>query len=149
QRHPVVSLVAAVAALLALAFPALGLRLGFADAGNDAPDSTSRQAYDLLSEGFGPGFNGPLVVVTDASGADGGAEQAAGAVSRVLNEAPGVASATDPIPASEDGQLAPVLAFPESSPQAEDTADLVSTLRDDVLPAVASDTGAEYLLGGP
>ena len=149
QRHPVVSLVAAVAALLALAFPALGLRLGFADAGNDAPDSTSRQAYDLLSEGFGPGFNGPLVVVTDASGADGGAEQAAGAVSRVLNETPGVASATDPIPASEDGQLATVLAFPESSPQAEDTADLVSTLRDDVLPAVASDTGAEYLLGGP
>jgi putative drug exporter of the RND superfamily len=146
QRHPLSALVVAVAALLALAAPALGMRLGFADAGNDPAGTTSREAYDLLSEGFGPGFNGPLVVVANAGdGASG--EDAAAAAAAALNDTPGVARATGPIP-SEDGGVATVIAFPTTSPQDEATSDLVSELRDEVLPGVSEETGAEYLVGG-
>ena len=62
QRRPVVTAIAATAVMLVLAAPALGLRLGSSDAGNDPASQTTRQAYDLLAKGFGPGFNGPLQV---------------------------------------------------------------------------------------
>src|SRR4029078_4656891 len=62
QRRPWTAAIIATAILLALAAPALGMRLGFPDAGNDQPDTMTRQAYDLISEGFGPGANGPLVI---------------------------------------------------------------------------------------
>ncbi|MGK5533683.1 MMPL family transporter [Streptomyces sp. URMC 129] len=150
QRRPLAALLLAVTALGALAAPALGLRLGFADAGNDPAGSTSRKAYDLLSEGFGPGFNGPLVIVAnggEGGGGGGGAERAAAEASAVLGDTPGVAAATGPMP-SEDGQVATVIAFPDSPPQDEATTDLVSALRDDVLPRLGARTGAEYLVGG-
>jgi putative drug exporter of the RND superfamily len=67
QRRPRTALLVSVVALGALSAPALGLRLGFADAGNDAPTTTSRQAYDMLADGFGPGLTGPLYVVADAA----------------------------------------------------------------------------------
>lgn len=145
QRRPLAALLAAAVILGALCVPALTMRLGFADAGSDAPDTTSRQAYDLLSDGFGPGFNGPLIVVVD--GGEGGAEQAGSVVSQKLNDTPGVQAATPPV-LTEDGKAATVLAFPVSSPQEEETSELVSELRNEVLPAVASDTGARYLVGG-
>jgi RND superfamily putative drug exporter len=145
QRRPLAALLVALAALGALAAPAAGLRLGFNDAGNDAPEATSRQAYDLLSDGFGPGFNGPLIVV--AHGGADGAEQAAAAAREALAATPGVAAATPPAPTG-DGEVATVVAFPESAPQDEATAALVDRLRDDVLPALAADTGAQYLVGG-
>ena len=62
QRRPAVTAIAATALMLALAAPALGLRLGSSDAGNDPSSHTTRKAYDLLAKGFGPGFNGPLQV---------------------------------------------------------------------------------------
>src|SRR5262249_54439927 len=65
QRRPWPAAIIATALLLALAAPALGMRLGFPDAGNDRPDTMTRQAYDLNTEGFGPGTNGPLVVVAE------------------------------------------------------------------------------------
>ncbi len=65
QRHPWISAIVATAILLALAAPALGMRLGFPDAGNDPPDTMTRQAYDLNTEGFGPGTNGPLVIAAE------------------------------------------------------------------------------------
>ncbi|GAB2878961.1 MMPL family transporter [Streptomyces mayteni] len=145
QRRPVAVLLVAVAALGALATPALGLRLGFADAGNDPAANTSRQAYDLLAEGFGPGFNGPLVVVVD--GGTEGATAAGAAAVETLNGTAGVAGAVGPIP-TEDGAVATVIAFPDSAPQDEATADLVTELRDAVLPALAENTGADYLVGG-
>lgn len=146
QRRPVAALVVSAVALGALAAPVLGMRLGFNDAGNDPQGATSREAYDLLSEGFGPGFNGPLVVVAD--GGEQGAQQAATAALNTLNDTPGVARAVGPIP-SEDGQVATLIAFPESAPQDEATSTLVAQLRDEVLPAVSEETGAEYLVGGP
>ncbi|MFG3256006.1 MMPL family transporter [Streptomyces sp. NPDC048172] len=142
QRRPLTALTAAVLALLALSAPALDMRLGFADAGNDASGTTSRQAYDLLAEGFGPGFNGPLVVVSQ-----GGAE-AAGEVRATLARTDGIA-ATSPVLPSKDTGVSTVLAFPETAPQDEATADLVHRLRDDVLPPVTERTGGKALVGGP
>ena len=65
QRRPWTAAIVGTAVLLALAAPALGMRLGFPDAGNDPPDTMTRQSYDLISEGFGPGSNGPIVIVAE------------------------------------------------------------------------------------
>lgn len=135
------ALLAAVVVLLTLSAPALGMRLGFADAGNDPASSTSRRAYDLLAEGFGPGFNGPLLVV--GRGDTAAAEQ----LRTTLTRTEGIAAATPPLP-STDGTVFTVLAFPTTSPQDASTARLVHTLRDDVLPRLAERSGADYLVGG-
>ncbi|MFG1852052.1 MMPL family transporter [Actinomadura geliboluensis] len=145
QRRPLAALLVGGVLLGALAAPALGMRLGFADAGNDAPDSTSRKAYDLLAEGFGPGFNGPLMLVAD--GGRDGAEQAAAAASRALAGTSGVRAAAAPVP-SADRRIATVLVYPTTSPQAKETSDLVSRLRGDVLPRLEAQTGARYAIGG-
>jgi putative drug exporter of the RND superfamily len=139
QRRPWPPLLAALALLLALSAPALGMRLGFADAGSDDPSKTSRQAYDLLAEGFGPGFAGPFVVVAEG-------EEAAGVLQRTLEDTPGVAAATPP--STSDG-VATVIAFPASAPQSEATGELLDRLRGEVLPALAAETGGTYLVGGP
>ncbi|MEU9864946.1 MMPL family transporter [Streptomyces sp. NPDC047971] len=143
QKRPWAALLVSVAALGALAAPALDMRLGFADAGNDAPAKSSRQAYDLLGEGFGPGFNGPLIVV-----ADGGGERAATALRQALENTDGIAAATAPIP-TRDASVSTVIAFPDSAPQAEATSELVERLRADVLPPLERETGADLLVGGP
>jgi RND superfamily putative drug exporter len=134
QRRPVVAALLPLAALVALSAPLLGLRLGFADAGTDPADSTSRKAYDLLSEGFGPGFNGPLAVVVSSPAAAADAQQA-------LSTVDGVASA-------HAGGPGTVIVIPTSGPQDAATTDLVTRLREDVLPGVAARTGATFLVGG-
>ncbi|MFC5958253.1 MMPL family transporter [Streptomyces pratens] len=141
QRRPLPALLVTVLALLALSAPALGMRLGFADAGNDPRTTTSRQAYDLLAEGFGPGFNGPLVVLVQ------GDEAVGEGVQSELAKAEGVAATTPAMP-SEDGVLSTVIVFPKTAPQDEGTTDLVHHLRDDVAPGLERDTGAEILVGG-
>jgi RND superfamily putative drug exporter len=140
QRRPWPALVLAVGALLGLAAPTLDMRLGFADAGTDAPSMTSRAAYDLLAEGFGAGFNGPLVVVVR------GNADAAAAVQRTLSSTAGVAATTPPLPAGP--QLSTVIVFPSAGPQDARTADLVDRLRSRVLPPLAASTGATLLVGG-
>src|SRR5262249_29925989 len=110
QRRPWPMLLAAAAVLLALSAPALGMRLGFADAGNDARSTTSRQAYDLLAKGFGPGFNSPLIVVAD------GGEAAAGALHHAIAGTAGVAAVTPPA-VSPDGKITTMVAFPAAKPQ--------------------------------
>ncbi|WP_236030173.1 MMPL family transporter [Paractinoplanes lichenicola] len=135
QRRPVPALLIAVAVLGALCAPALGMRLGLADEGNDAPTSTTRQAYDLIASSFGPGANGPLIVVT----LNGDKTKAQTAYEELGRHA-GIADATPPQP-SEDGQLLTSLAFPTTSPQDAETADLVEQLRADLPDGV--------LVGGP
>ncbi|GAA4444779.1 MMPL family transporter [Phytohabitans houttuyneae] len=139
QRRPWTAALVSVAALLAITAPALGIRLGFADAGNDAPSTTSRQAYDLLAEGFGPGFNGPLVVVVE------GDLSAAAAAAQALKRVPGVAETVAPPPS---GDVATLIVFPSSKPQDAQTHDLVERLRDEVLPPLSRETGATFLVGG-
>jgi putative drug exporter of the RND superfamily len=140
QRRPWPPLVAAVAVLLALSVPALDMRLGFADAGSDPPATTNRQAYDLLAQGFGPGFSGPLVVVAE------GGREAGDELQRTLQRTPGVVAVTPP---QGDGDIATVVAFPASKPQDEATDELLGRLRGDVLPPLEQRTGARFLVGGP
>ncbi|KOV60924.1 membrane protein [Streptomyces sp. NRRL WC-3618] len=143
QRRPWTALLLPLVALGALAVPAADLRLGLADAGNDPDGTTSRVAYDLLAKGFGPGFNGPLVIVTEGDDA----VRAAGAAAGTLKNTPGIALVNGPIP-TEDGKAAMLLAVPKTAPQDTATTDLVHRLRDDVLPGLAKQTKAEYLVGG-
>jgi RND superfamily putative drug exporter len=141
QRGPWVPLVLGTFALVALCLPALDMRLGFADAGTDDPAKTSRKAYDLLAQGFGPGFNGPLIVVSE------GDQAAAEALGRKLATDPGIAAVTPP-QLMADGKVATVMAFPKSAPQDEATSDLVHRLREETLPQLAAETNATYLVGG-
>ncbi|OEV23962.1 hypothetical protein AN220_21695, partial [Streptomyces nanshensis] len=139
-------LVLAVVALGALAAPMLGMRLGFADAGNDPQGSTSREAYDRLADGFGPGVNGPLVIAV-APPEDGDVRAAARSLTTALRDTPGIAGSSGVIPTG-DGEAATVLAYPKTAPQDEATTDLVHQLREEVLPGLSERTGADYLLGG-
>jgi len=134
QRRPWTALVVAVAALGALCIPALGMQLGLADAGNDHPSNTSRQAYDLIAEGFGPGANGPLVVATL------GSESTAKEAFQTVSDTEGIVEVTPP-QASPDGELFTSMAFPATSPQDEKTSELVHDLREE-LPD-------DVLVGGP
>jgi putative drug exporter of the RND superfamily len=141
QRRPWPALVVALAALVGLSIPALDMHLGFADAGTESPDTTSRRAYDLLAEGFGPGFNGPLIVATE-----GGGQLAVDVAARTLADADGVAGAA-PVGLLDDG-LGMVLVYPDTAPQDVATTELVQRLRTDVLPPLETETGARYLVGG-
>jgi len=145
QRRPAVPAAAGFAVLVLLAVPALSMRLGFGDAGNRPETDTTRRAYDLLAEGFGPGANGPLFLA--ASVPD---DEARAALDRLAAELPsveGVRGATPPIP-NEAGDVALLQVFPASAPQDEATTDLVHRLRDEVVPAAAADTSLDVLVGG-
>jgi putative drug exporter of the RND superfamily len=128
QRRPVVALVAATALVLVLAAPLLDLRLGFPDAGNDAEGTPTRTAYDMVSRGFGPGANGPLLVASE----DPGQLERATATVRGTE---GVAFVS-PAQANEAGDAAVMTAVPTTSPQASETSDLVQRLRDALPPGV-------------
>ncbi|MGH8973080.1 MAG: MMPL family transporter [Acidimicrobiia bacterium] len=134
-------LIASLAVLGALTLPLASLRLGMTDAGNDPPASTTRRAYDLLADGFGAGFNGPLMVVVDLAAVDPATRQAAvGAVAESVSTTDGVVAAF-PGAINADGDVAMVIAMPATSPQDAATSDLVHHLRHDVL-ASATATGA-------
>src|SRR5215208_737939 len=109
QRRPWAFAIAATAVLLALAAPALGMRLGFPDAGNDAPDTMTRQAYDLNTKGFGPGTNGPLVIAADLPNAE--AKPKIESVAGRLRREPGVASVA-PVQINDEGNAALLTVIP-------------------------------------
>ncbi|HJR25919.1 MAG TPA: MMPL family transporter [Acidimicrobiales bacterium] len=145
QRRPWPAALGGLLLLLALAFPATGLRLGFPDAGNGPESLSSRRAYDLLTDAYGPGRNGTLLVVADL--ADGGD---LGDVDRLRNElavTPGVASVADPI-VDEAGSTAVLGVVPTTSPQDEATEVLLRTVRDEVVPNAVAGTGLEVRVGG-
>jgi RND superfamily putative drug exporter len=146
QRHPWPAAIAGVAIMVVLASPVLSMRLASSDAGNDPTNTTTRKAYDLLAQGFGKGFNGPLQIVAQLPGP--GDQAAAAQVARVVAKDPGVASVGPP-QISPAGRTAVFSAFPSSAPQDQATTDLVNRLRNDVLPPVARSTGASVLVGGP
>ena len=135
QHHPWPALIFGFLFLLLLTVPLLSMRLGFNDAGNRPTSDTTRRAYDLVSEGFGPGFNGPLLLT--AATPDGAQDVAAlQKLSDTLNNGvPGVAFATPPQTNSQ-GDVAIMQVFPTTDPQDKATADLVNRLRDNVIPSV-------------
>jgi RND superfamily putative drug exporter len=145
QRRPWTAAIAATALLLALAAPALGMRLGFPDAGNDPPDTMTRQSYDLISEGFGPGTNGPLVIAAELP--DRAAQSDIDALVTRLRTEDGVAFVAAP-EINQSGSAAIVNVIPSTSPQAEATEDLVTHLREVVVPEVLAGTGVVAKVGG-
>jgi RND superfamily putative drug exporter len=124
QRRPWTAAIAGALVVLALAAPATGLQLGFPDAGNDRASTTTRRAYDLVSSSFGPGANGPLVLV--ARGRD---RQAVQRLAGTLRREPGIASVAPPA-FNPAGDTAVILASPTTSPQSTATQDLIQRLRD-------------------
>jgi RND superfamily putative drug exporter len=145
QRRPWTAAIVATAILLALAAPALGMRLGFPDAGNDKPGTMTRQAYDLISEGFGPGANGPLVIAAELP--DPGARSAVDGLVANLRQDPGVAYVAPPR-FNSSGTASIVTVIPTTSPQDGATSDLVDHLRHTVLPESLAGTGVVTKLGG-
>ncbi|MFL5906520.1 MAG: MMPL family transporter [Solirubrobacterales bacterium] len=145
QRRPWLAAIGATVLLLALAAPALGMRLGFPDAGNDPPDTMTRQAYDLNTEGFGPGTNGPIVIAADLPNPS--TTPAVQSLAQQLRGEPGVAFVTPPrINQARDAALITVI--PKTSPQDRATEDLVNHLRNDVVPDALGSTGVTAKIGG-
>ena len=132
--------------MLALAAPVTGLRLGQPDDGNDAKGSVTRVAYDRLAEGFGPGFNGPLVVAADTPAGERGARVVA-RMERAVAGTTGVAAAA-PARRNQAGDAATIAVIPASSPQDERTSQLVERLRERTLPQATRGTGARAYVGG-
>jgi RND superfamily putative drug exporter len=128
--------------MLLIAAPAVALRLGSSDASNDPAGQTTHRAYELLAQGFGEGFNGPLQVVAKVP-----QRQSIEAVRAAIARTPGVA-AVAPARLNPAGNVATITVYPRSSPQAYATTQLVSTLREKVVPPVASRTGMTAYVGG-
>jgi len=145
QRHPWVAALSATAVLLALAAPALGMRLGFPDAGNDAPDKMTRQSYDLMSQGFGPGANGPLLVAAQLP-SPGAASRLAVLADRA--RADRAVASVAPAQLNRSGDAAILTVIPRSGPQSEATSKLVNRLRDDVVPSALRGSGIRAEVGG-
>ncbi len=149
QRRPALFAALAAGAMVIIAIPFFSMRLGSADSGSDPAGTTTRKAYDLLAKGFGPGYNGPLQLVAQVSGP---AQRAAFArVEQAVARAPGVVGATRPrfVPGVH-GRAGVAIAnvYPKGSPQDASTADLLHTVRNQVVPAAERGTGLHVLTGG-
>ncbi|MFG2335957.1 MMPL family transporter [Streptomyces yangpuensis] len=145
ERHPKLLGAVATAVMVVLALPTLSLHLGTSDQGNNPAGSTTRQAYDLLADGFGPGANGPLAVVARLDGA--GDRLAVDRLEQALRTTPGVAS-TGPAVFNRSGDTAVLTVVPDSTPQSRATSDLVDTLRQDVIPRAGQGNSMEVHVGG-
>jgi putative drug exporter of the RND superfamily len=145
QSRPWPLAIVSLAVMVALLIPVTGLRLDTSDAGNLPAASSSRQAFDLLAHGFGPGFNDPLVLVAELPNRP---RAAALAELRTATQAtPDVVAVTQPQTAP-NGTVAVMLAYPASAPQASATTKLVNTLRNGVLRPLERHTGIPVLVGG-
>ncbi|MDW5594725.1 MMPL family transporter [Conexibacter stalactiti] len=144
-RNRVVAMLLPIVVLGALAIPVLDMRLGLPDDSTAAPEETNRKAYDLLSDGFGPGFNGPLTIVVDA---EGGANvtRAAEVVATEFSDHPDVAS-VGRATVNREGNTAVISVTPSSGPSTEATKDLVADIRDRA-DTLGGEIGAEVLVTG-
>jgi RND superfamily putative drug exporter len=148
QRNPLRWLLGATIVLVLLAAPVASLRLGWADDGNFPEGTDTRQAYDLLAEGFGDGFNGPFLIIVVTPGV-GESADAVAALHAALVRTDGVAAVTTPIaddPAQPGAYLMSLVAT--TAPQDEATAELVRHLRADVIPAATAGTGLDVEVTG-
>jgi RND superfamily putative drug exporter len=146
QRAPAAWLIGVLVVLGAIASPAVfNAHLGTADASTNPADSTARKAYDLIAEGFGPGANGPLLIVLEnANGLDAASLSQ---VASTVQGTTGVLFVSEPIP-NADNTVAVVQAVPVTAPQDTATEDLIHALRDDVLPQATTGTGVSAYVGG-
>ncbi|MFL5996747.1 MAG: MMPL family transporter [Streptomyces sp.] len=144
-RRPAAVLLVGVVGLGAVALPVSQLQLGLPDDGSQPTSTTQRRAYDLLSEGFGPGFNGPLMIVVDAKNSDD-PKAAAATVTDGIKGLKDVVTVT-PAVFNKAGDTATITVVPDSKPSSTRTEDLVHAIRDQG-PGVKSDTGADVLVTG-
>jgi len=146
-RFPVVLAFLGLAVTIVVSAPVLHLRLGFADASNDPTSSHTYKSYEMLAEGFGPGFNGPLFVVSQT---DSPADQAAVAqLNQALSGVPGVAAVeTAPAQATPGGAIEVTQVYPTTSPEAPATSNLIADLRNTVIPHYTNGTTAKVYVGG-
>jgi RND superfamily putative drug exporter len=145
QARPWLAAGIALVVLLALALPATQMRLGSSDAGLDPPGTTTREAYDLIAEGFGAGTNGSFLLVAELAqkGDKAAAQKIADAV-----KADKDFTFVAPAAVSPDGAVATITAYPRTGPQDEATTDTLKHLRDIVVPAAERETGARVEVGG-
>ena len=143
QRRALICLVLSAGLLVVLAAPVMSIQLGSSDAGNNPTSYTSRRAYDLLAAGFGPGFNGPVVVGFRIDGGDPGALEGVSERLKVMNN---VAAVTPPR-INEDGSAAVLTVMPKTSPQDKATGKLVGEMRRELRKSLAG-TGVEAFVGG-
>ncbi|WP_327293743.1 MMPL family transporter [Streptomyces sp. NBC_01197] len=142
-RRPLAVLLTGVAALSVVAIPAASLQLGLPDDGSQPASTTQRRAYDLLSEGFGPGFNGPLLVVVEA-GKGGSAQSAARSTATRIRKLDNVTTVTPPR-VNGSGDTAVLTVVPATAPSSQETTALVHALRD---PGLEAGSGARVLVSG-
>ncbi len=146
QHRPWTAFAGGAIVLLIITLPVLSLRFGFPDEGNNPKEETSRKAYDLLTTGFGAGFNGPLLMVVDLRGIS----SPSGVVTQLttaISAAEGVKFVA-PAAMNPAGDTAIIAVFPNDKPQAKATGALVHRLRDKVIPPVVGTTNAKVLVGG-
>jgi RND superfamily putative drug exporter len=145
QRRPWAALAGGLVILVALAVPLLSMRLAFPDAGGNPTSDTTRRAYDLVADGFGPGFNGPLVLAAEfPKGAD---TAALDTLAARVGQTPDVAAVMPPTP-SPSGDAAVIRVIPSSAPQSQRTTDLVAQLRDHVIPDALRGSPVTVHVGG-
>ncbi|HYM46243.1 MAG TPA: MMPL family transporter [Solirubrobacteraceae bacterium] len=161
QRRPWTIAIASALTMLLIAAPAIALRLGSSDASNDPVGQTTHTAYELLAEGFGEGFNGPLLVVAKIPNpsreaaeqgvlvvpAPGGGKTAIERLHAAIARTPGVA-AVAPAKLNPAGSVATITVYPKSSPQAYATTQLVTRLRTSVVPPIEAHTPIKAYVGG-
>jgi RND superfamily putative drug exporter len=145
ERHPKLLGSVAAVVMIVLALPTFSLHLGSSDQGNNAATTTTRQAYDLLADNFGPGVNGPLTLVGEVGGAAG--QLAFDQLPDTLRATEGVAHVTAATMAGSGG-TGVITVVPETAPQSRQTSDLVERLRDEVLPRAEEGTSLDVHVGG-
>jgi putative drug exporter of the RND superfamily len=147
QRHPWLVALSSATFLVILAIPVLALRLGFSDESNFPEESSTRQAYELLVDGFGEGFNGPFLLVAELP--EGTDPSQLDEVTEVVSQDPGVAFVSPGQPNDPEAPSAIIWTLvPTSGPQAQETTELVDRLRDEVLPPVEASQGLDVLVTG-
>lgn len=145
-HHRVPFLLGSVALMLLLALPVVSMRLGLPDDGVEPTSTTQRRAYDLLADGFGPGFNAPLTVVVDLEGSND-PTVVVSAVRDSISEVDGVLTVNEPV-VNEASDTAILIAIPESGPSDSRTEDLVHHIRGDVVPGIEQSEAVRIAVTG-
>ena len=145
QKHPLKVATMAFVIIFILAIPYFSLRLGSSDAGNDASTTTTRKAYDLLSNGFGPGFNGPLQLVGQIK--TNGERISFDNLAREVKNIPGVAQVSE-VPISPETKVGIIEVVPTTSPESKDTSNLINNLRKNIIPSAEKNTNLHVYVGG-
>jgi putative drug exporter of the RND superfamily len=145
QRRPWTAALLSGALLVALCIPTLSLRLGTNDAGTDPAGTTTREAYDLLADGFGPGFNGPFVIAAELP--EKGDDEVLQDLHNQLQGEEGVEAVTD-VTLNPNKTVGVFQLYPTTSPQSTDTTDLLDRIRGEAIPEAEKATGAQVHVGG-